>query len=132
MGQDHSTSKSSRRGAAQQKPAESTPKDTASIPAPAPTTSDSSSKMLSLITSLIVCVALLEPAAKKTPVPEPVDIVITATASDSALVTVLKSMLLPLNVVIYHLTLLFIHLTVQLSTSFSLCIHFVHVYIHDR
>lgn len=113
MGQDHSTSKSSRRGAAQQKPAESTPKDTASIPAPAPTTSDSSSKMLSLITSLIVCVALLEPAAKKTPVPEPVDIVITATASDSALVTVLKSML-SLNVVIYHLTLLFIHLTVSI------------------
>ena len=98
MGQDQSLPR--RKGAAKQKPAESTPKETASIPAPAPTP-DSSSKMFSLITSFIVCVALLEPAAKKTPVPEPVDIVITATAGDSALVTVLKSML-PLNGVIYH------------------------------
>ena len=95
MGQDHSTAKPKRKGAGQQKPAESTAKESASIPAPAPTqTQNGSSKMLSLIISLIVCVALLGPPAKKTPVPDPVDVVITATAGDSALVSVLKSMLL--------------------------------------
>ena len=93
MGQDHSTPKPKRKGTGQQKPAESTPKEAASIPAPAPT-QDGSSKMLSLIISLIVCVASLGPGAKKTPVPEPVDIVITATPGDSALVSVLKSTLI--------------------------------------